>query len=667
MNKKTFKILAISIFFIFYASLCVSQDYGAQINALLQNSKIISSEIVLEDFIEGKQWTRVIVNLSKPMSFQQIIDFKDMTVRKNLQEAVKTAQDRVVGRLDPNKVRIIGRFSYIFAFSAEVTLEGIKELAEIENVLAIEKDNLNRHLLSQGIPLINASTVRNQYAGEGLAIAICDSGIDYTHPMLGGGGFPNSKVIGGYDTGENDSDPMPTSLQGAAHGTCCAGIAAGDLGNTGDYIGGVAHNAKLYALKIEADSGLIWDKAIIDAWEWCITHRYDDPSHPIMIISNSIGGGKYYSVCDGEEIALRDEAANVVAAGMTIFAASGNHGFCEELASPACISHVISVGAVYDANIGSETGWCISQDSCIGYYTPGCPYFWACDNSSTSADLVTCYSNSAGFLDLFAPSNNAYTTDIVGYGGYKAGDYYPDFGGTSAACPYAAGAAACLQSAAKAINGAFLTPSEIRSLLTSTGDPVTDIKHGHISITKPRVNLGAAVNAIGNVIPLDEAVDNTSLLWTTLDPKWFGQAAVTYYDGDAAQSGSVSDDQISLIGTTVTGPGTLSFYWKVSSEKDYDFFMFNIDEMNYSSQMSGEVDWHKVTYEIPSGSHTLMWSYTKDGSESEGSDAGWLDKVEFISGPANDCKGDFDGDGDVDSKDLSDFASEFGRTDCLMP
>jgi len=46
---------------------------------------------------------------------------------------------------------------------------------------------------------------------------------------------------------------------------------------------------------------------------------------------------------------------------------------------------------------------------------------------------------------------------------------------------------------------------------------------------------------------------------------------------------------------------------------------------------------------------------------------GWLDKVEFISGPANDCKGDFDGDGDVDGKDLSDFASEFGRTDRLTP
>ena len=59
-----------------------------------------------------------------------------------------------------------------------------------------------------------------------------------------------------------------------------------------------------------------------------------------------------------------------------------------------------------------------------------------------------------------------------------------------------------------------------------------------------------------------------------------------------------------------------------------------------------------------------MWSFTKDASDSEESDAGCLDKVEFISGPANDCKGDFDGDGDVDGSDLAVFAADFGRTDC---
>ena len=141
---------------------------------------------------------------------------------------------------------------------------------------------------------------------------------------------------------------------------------------------------------------------------------------------------------------------------------------------------------------------------------------------------------------------------------------------------------------------------------------------------------------------------------------------VTWHDGDAAESGFISDNQTSSIETIVTGPGSFSFYWKVSSEKNYDFLIFSIDGVSYS-QMSGEVDWHKVTYEIAPGDHTLMWSYTKDENKSGGSDAGWLDKVVFITGSANDCKGDFDDDGDVDSKDLSGFASGFGRTNCLIP
>ncbi len=50
--------------------------------------------------------------------------------------------------------------------------------------------------------------------------------------------------------------------------------------------------------------------------------------------------------------------------------------------------------------------------------------------------------------------------------------------------------------------------------------------------------------------------------------------------------------------------------------------------------MSGEVVWHRVTYDIASGSHTITWSFTKDASDSEESDARVVGKVEFISAPA---------------------------------
>jgi hypothetical protein len=103
------------------------------------------------------------------------------------------------------------------------------------------------------------------------------------------------------------------------------------------------------------------------------------------------------------------------------------------------------------------------------------------------------YSNVASFLALFAPSHRAHTTDIVGSGGVP-GDYNPNFGGTSAACPYAAGAVAALQSAAQVALGRFLSPAEVRHTLTTTGDLVTDTK---TPVTKPRVNLGRAIETLG--------------------------------------------------------------------------------------------------------------------------------------------------------------------------
>ena len=97
----------------------------------------------------------------------------------------------------------------------------------------------------------------------------------------------------------------------------------------------------------------------------------------------------------------------------------------------------------------------------------------------------TPYSNTAPVLGLLAPADMAYTT--------AKGGSYGNFGGTSAASPYAAGAAAILQSAAKAKLGSFLSPADVRSILVNTGDPVTDVK---INCGKKRINVEAAINAL---------------------------------------------------------------------------------------------------------------------------------------------------------------------------
>ena len=546
-----FLILSLVIISFFTSFNMALTQEDQTIEVLSRNSKLMYPERVLKDFIDGKSTTRVIINLSKPPNFQQVTDFKDLHSRETLREAVKSVQNMVITRMEPSNFRLTNKFKYVFGLAAEVTLQGLQALTEMEEVASIQKDEILYPHLAQGIPLMNASTVRTTYNGQGISIAICDTGIDYTHSMLGHGSFPNTKVIGGYDFGDDDTDPM--DCQG--HGTCCAGIAAGDLGSiSGDYIGGVAYNAKLYALKIvQGCSGSAYISDMIDAWEWCVDNQNKNSDYPIMIISTSFGGYYYKGSCDSAVPSMTQAAANAVAAGITIFASSGNDGYCDGTAWPACISYVDSVGAVYDANFGTYYP-CISEESCATKYftATGClPYSYWYAIDSTAADMVTSYSNSASFLNLLAPSNQACTTDISGSGGYSSGNYVNSFGGTSAACPYAAGATACLQSAAKAINGSFLSPAEVRSILTSTGDPVIDPKN---NITKPRINLEEAINSLTGCT---YTIDPTSADFPASGGT--GSVDVTTQSG-CAWTATSNDSWIHITsGSSSTGSGTVNY------------------------------------------------------------------------------------------------------------
>jgi subtilisin family serine protease len=446
--------------------------------------KLIDAESIMQTFAAGEKKVKVIVNLLEPEQLRAGTNWRSKKSLRALQQEIAKRQEQVLRK---KEFKLRHRFKNQAGFSAEVTRAELERLLNHPMVASIEPVRILKAHLNQGIPLMNALGYRSSYNGAGIAIAICDTGIDYTHPKLGGGGFPNNKVIGGYDFGNDDANPMPV---GEPHGTSCAGIAAGDLGAVGDYIGGVAHNAKLYALKISPDnSGSASTDAMVAAWDWCITHQNDDPNNPIMIISTSFGGGRFFSTCDSDTPAMTTAADNAVAAGITVLASSGNDGWCDSMGWPACISNVISVGAVYDAAFGTYYP-CVDAGSCATKYAGGCSTGWyAIDD--TAADMVASYSNTATFLDILAPSNQAYTTDIAGSGGYSTGDYTSSFGGTSAACPYVAGTVASLQSAAKELLGRYLTPAEVREKLTAMGDYITD---GKIAITKPRVNLGQVID-----------------------------------------------------------------------------------------------------------------------------------------------------------------------------
>ncbi|MQY79163.1 MAG: S8 family serine peptidase [Bacteroidetes bacterium] len=93
----------------------------------------------------------------------------------------------------------------------------------------------------------NINTGRND-----VIIAVCDGGVDYTHPDLDPG--DRSRVIAGYDSGDNDNDPMddlPNNVEHsfAGHGTNVAGV-IGAITNNGNQVAGVMWNCKIMPVKM---------------------------------------------------------------------------------------------------------------------------------------------------------------------------------------------------------------------------------------------------------------------------------------------------------------------------------------------------------------------------------------------------------------------------------
>jgi len=145
-------------------------------------------------------------------------------------------------------------------------------------------------------------------------------------------------------------------------------------------------------------------------------------------------------------------------------------------------------------------------------------------------------------------------------------------------------------------------------------------------------------NALLTVVPpitLPEALDTPDWSWLTGgQAAWSGQAFPTHDGVDAARSGLIIDNQETWLETTISnGPGTLTFWWKVSCENGYDFLELYRNGVVQTNRISGEVDWQLVSVPVPTGSQVFHWRYIKDGSLASGQDRAWLDEVSFAPTP----------------------------------
>jgi len=149
---------------------------------------------------------------------------------------------------------------------------------------------------------------------------------------------------------------------------------------------------------------------------------------------------------------------------------------------------------------------------------------------------------------------------------------------------------------------------------------------------------------------LADAIDATQqTVATSGDVIWAAQRFYTSDGSDAARSGEIDHLQESVMTTEVTGPCKVIFYWAVSSETDYDFHRFYLDDVEKGA-ISGGINWKREAVLVPAGAHTLKWVYRKDAATSAGLDCGFVDRFSIYQ--------DSDGDGIH-----SDIETWFGTSD----
>lgn len=216
--------------------------------------------------------------------------------------------------------------------------EHLSAIYDDPRVASVHMDATVQALLDTSVGVVGAPAVwamhdgnGNAVTGQGVTIAIIDTGIDYRHPDLGGCFGPGCKVIGGFDFVNGDEDPLDDN----GHGTHVAGIAAANGG-----VRGVAPDAHLVAYKALDLNGNGFNSVVIAAIERAVDPDGDPLTDDAAdVISMSLGSDE----ASTGPLAL---AANrAMGAGVVVVAAAGNYGGYRSVQSPGVAEQIVTVGA----------------------------------------------------------------------------------------------------------------------------------------------------------------------------------------------------------------------------------------------------------------------------------------------------------------------------------
>jgi subtilisin family serine protease len=330
--------------------------------------------------------------------------------------SLKQKQDAVMAQISSLGGTELGRVSKAHnALIVSIDAKQIASIHGISGVIAVRP--VADQVLSDVDPttaVTNAyvgitSVQNNGYTGQGIKVAMLDTGIDYTHYNLGGSGnvsdytaakavaagtpppalFPTTKVIGGYDfTGEVwpngplAPDANPIDLNG--HGTLTSDILGG-RSLDGLHVG-AAPGTQLYAVKIcSSVSSSCSGVAILEGLDFALDPTNSGTlNNPVDIISLSVGGP--FGQRESDEC---EAFTDIVNFGVVSVIAAGNSGDIPYiLSSPGSTPEVITLGATSSVTATGVPLVINSPASIAGTYSNTATLTFAPISSTVTANIV---------------------------------------------------------------------------------------------------------------------------------------------------------------------------------------------------------------------------------------------------------------------------------------
>jgi subtilisin family serine protease len=384
----------------------------------------------------------VVIALNPPPSVQALVPNV-----AQLRNEVAQVQSRVLAAVNAQTYRARHQFRAVPALSGTILSEaGLRALAAHPDVRRIDLDVGGTGGLGASVPLIGADRWGvTGIGGEGVVVAVLDSGIDTDHSDLAdsvifqacflddGGGIDG---VGFCPNGSDRQVGPGAAEDNAGHGTHVSGIITANGNVTAP---GVAPGAQIVSVKVLdgcSFSGCFYAfTEVVAALDFIITDRPE-----VKVINMSLGTNALFAGdCDATtafNIAGAAAIDTLRSLGVIAFASSGNNSSSTQMSSPACLRNVIAVGAT--------------------------------DNS----DVIRTSANTNSATDILAPGT-AILSSGIGNSTFAAS-------GTSMASPHAAGCAALfIQS------GVAVTPDQIEARLEASAVQVLDPSNG---LTFPRIN-----------------------------------------------------------------------------------------------------------------------------------------------------------------------------------